>query len=1141
MPFSDKDLRNLNRTFRADHNLLLQTPEGLEIQEQAHSFSLEVQMLHTDIVTHMVPSDGASPAIEGSSVVKWMTQLPEQLLDVENAPLLEIDNLTPKTRERTISDGLNVLTVGAVSLLGGGSLGKSELIEKSPAAIVQVAFGSDKISKTLRDNLIDRKWPLLPNVGGVDPKKLQEWLRAGALNNLLRRFGQWGSRARARRDAAFHWMTQVRPIGRIVALSPNRGCKGQPLVVRFDLLGSPPSPDILLAIPTRTGCTHFKFSTLAPHLLDALAQNLLDGKEGSKKDEISVTLPVTLPEDVTSGAVGLFYAPPPLDPQSEFGEVGELVGAAEEYRSMLVAELGAVGWHLAGPIVDLATALEAPPMMQKLPCAQPQTPGLENMLSAGPPVIHEFRALENGPVYPRGTLTLLWDVENADDVAISVRTAPHSENPHELPHQRVLLSGLKGQVNWRVPCKTRWEATVVLEASNGNGCVAAGSVTSEINVRSGYSDWLVGVAKQDITDRRPELPMAGFAYERQKSSGQVQTDEHGNEVPLYARAFYIRENRIDDTGREPRELCVVVADLWTATIAMKTKVLERLNALYGTKSRWNEANLLIAGTHTHSAPGGYSEYGLYTLTNRGFDEGVFETVVQGIVNAVSAAATRARPGRIYANQGELADCGENRAMEASKRNPGFNPHDRRFWSDRDMLLLKFVIDLDNRGRQRPLGALNWYALHPTSLGMFNRTISGDSKGWAEMLFEREMAQHGASDFVAAFGNAAAGDVSSTVKLDDTGHKTYRVPLGGPRPIAITWPPLITNPADADIDLQNMRELGQRQFDHAFALYERATVELTGRIDMRHSFIDMSNVHIDGVPNARTWPAMLGISFGAGSTEDSIAYVSFGPADVDPGIPDGMTRTRQAESLALLWGLLAAQVLVSPPAAALALAVFYRTVPALATLPGIFPILVFLTNPGVRAVAASGLASCLLPGQIPPVPADPDGVYSWEVPHPQDVGQDIVAGHGVKPIMFAVGLAKLRCKPGQGKPERLIDCPLVPQVLPMQLLRIGSLAVAAVPAEFTSQAGRRLKETVRSAFGPGLTHVVLSGYSNGYSGYVTTKEEYQEQYYEGASTMFGEYTLDAYQQNFKGLAAAMLAGTEVPKTEPFTVPRKAMRL
>jgi neutral ceramidase len=44
--------------------------------------------------------------------------------------------------------------------------------------------------------------------------------------------------------------------------------------------------------------------------------------------------------------------------------------------------------------------------------------------------------------------------------------------------------------------------------------------------------------------------------------------------------------------------------------------------------------------------------------------------------------------------------------------------------------------------------------------------------------------------------------------------------------------------------------------------------------------------------------------------------------------------------------------------------------------------------------------------------------------------------------------------------------------------------------------------------------------------VTTPEEYQLQQYEGGSTLFGKYTLPAYQQEFAGLAKALKAGTPV---------------
>ena len=42
-------------------------------------------------------------------------------------------------------------------------------------------------------------------------------------------------------------------------------------------------------------------------------------------------------------------------------------------------------------------------------------------------------------------------------------------------------------------------------------------------------------------------------------------------------------------------------------------------------------------------------------------------------------------------------------------------------------------------------------------------------------------------------------------------------------------------------------------------------------------------------------------------------------------------------------------------------------------------------------------------------------------------------------------------------------------------------------------------------------VVLAGLTNTYSSYVTTFEEYAMQRYEGASTIFGPHTLDAYIQ------------------------------
>jgi len=106
-------------------------------------------------------------------------------------------------------------------------------------------------------------------------------------------------------------------------------------------------------------------------------------------------------------------------------------------------------------------------------------------------------------------------------------------------------------------------------------------------------------------------------------------------------------------------------------------------------------------------------------------------------------------------------------------------------------------------------------------------------------------------------------------------------------------------------------------------------------------------------------------------------------------------------------------------------------------------------------------------------------------------------------------------------------PWTPEILPMQLVTVGSLALAATPSEITTMAGRRLRQTVLARLQPaGITDAVIATQANAYAGYVTTREEYSTQNYEGASTHFGPWTLAAMQQTFDGLAVALRDDTAV---------------
>jgi neutral ceramidase len=100
-------------------------------------------------------------------------------------------------------------------------------------------------------------------------------------------------------------------------------------------------------------------------------------------------------------------------------------------------------------------------------------------------------------------------------------------------------------------------------------------------------------------------------------------------------------------------------------------------------------------------------------------------------------------------------------------------------------------------------------------------------------------------------------------------------------------------------------------------------------------------------------------------------------------------------------------------------------------------------------------------------------------------------------------------------------PWSPEVLPLQLVTLGNLALVATPFEVTTMAGRRLRNTVMAVLGPaGIKQVIIVGLANAYAGYIATREEYAKQDYEGASTHFGPWQLAAVQQEIDKLAVAV---------------------
>ncbi|XP_057164540.1 neutral ceramidase isoform X2 [Ursus arctos] len=142
---------------------------------------------------------------------------------------------------------------------------------------------------------------------------------------------------------------------------------------------------------------------------------------------------------------------------------------------------------------------------------------------------------------------------------------------------------------------------------------------------------------------------------------------------------------------------------------------------------------------------------------------------------------------------------------------------------------------------------------------------------------------------------------------------------------------------------------------------------------------------------------------------------------------------------------------------------------------------------------------------------------WDSLRDQILGkpsEEIKECHKPKPILLHTG-------------ELTKPHPWHPDIVDVQIITIGSLAITAIPGEFTTMSGRRLREAVQTEF---ATHgmqnmtIIISGLCNVYTHYITTFEEYQAQRYEAASTIYGPHTLSAYIQLFRGLAKAIATDT-----------------
>jgi neutral ceramidase len=506
----------------------------------------------------------------------------------------------------------------------------------------------------------------------------------------------------------------------------------------------------------------------------------------------------------------------------------------------------------------------------------------------------------------------------------------------------------------------------------------------------GDTPYLIGRGMTDITGPAVGTQMWGF--------GRADQITEGIHIRQRSRAFVIAQ--ADQTNNR---LAFVSADLGSIDHHMTLEVIERLQQLFG--DTYTLDNVIISATHTHSGPEGYWISRNSTGLDGAFDPAHFEALVSGITASIVKAHQQLTPGTIFINSGTVSNAGANRSMVAYLANPRAERDRYTDNIDTQMTLLKFVND------SGAIGMLNWYALHPTAMNYYNRLISGDHKGYASLIAEQQrgVLYDSDEDFVAAFAQSNPGDITPNMNLDNTG------------------------PGETDIETTQI--MGELQLAVAEQLFASAREPLTGPIDVRRIYVDLSDYEVEDDFTAmgvqRTCPSAYGYSFAGGSTEDGGGH--------------------------------------------------------------------FLFKEGMRE------QSIFL-----------DYLIRWVTGAPRWT-QEVKDCQTPKPILFETG---------SGNP------PLQSQVHTVTLARIGQLVILALPAEVTTMAARRLRDSVMLELGDWATHIVLAGYANGYAGYVTTEEEYMLQQYEAAHTLHGRWSLAAYRQVASQLARALESGQPIESTPTY---------
>jgi neutral ceramidase len=283
-----------------------------------------------------------------------------------------------------------------------------------------------------------------------------------------------------------------------------------------------------------------------------------------------------------------------------------------------------------------------------------------------------------------------------------------------------------------------------------------------------------GAGQADITPPRTGYYLGGWTRADRLALGQS--------TRLYANALVLQRGK--------QKLALVAAELFAIPAGLQEDVAKKLADL-----GFDRTSVLLAASHTHSAPGGFTNDPVYnsaapsseTIEDPSSFINFFATpppadrqLYTFLVNQIAASVRRADADRARAVAGwghaTLSDLTQNRSLFAFLRNYGITVPDGMATPDMDPKGPEDTIDTNVdvlrvdklvHGRHVPIGAYSNFADHGTVVHSETQAYSGDHHASAWRLFADRVRKYAKvpnrQTVVNVYPNGAEGDMTAGIE------------------------------------------------------------------------------------------------------------------------------------------------------------------------------------------------------------------------------------------------------------------------------------------------------------------------------------------------------------------------------------------